>query len=855
MAKTWRHGAWIPSLGISQVMRLNHKLTGAGNEHIMQKMSRTGGRRPFPQLMSYRRFSHNHSKGCRSEQRVFDPVNIREREGSMPKEMLSQGTSFKKVREERAEIDIVRKVRLDLPEVSPSDDDTSGDICTRAWGKGLMRMHIYFPHFIIVIILFLSGCGATISGTIKPPAVQRASGTFLAGASKMDITPPPGYPMGGHSIAGQISRGHWLRLFTRSIFLEDMTGTRIVFVAADLWSIPAGLADRVADLNSRGPAECTVGRAGLILAATHTHQSPGNFSSSPMYNEFASPVPGFDPDLFGFLASRIASSVEEACKNRREAQVFYSAGRMRRKAFARNRSFEAFLLDREARDILQENADLPVGEKVQGYPFPESYHAIDPTLRVLRIREAVLPNRDIAIAAFVAVHATSLTHEAEVYNSDLFGVAAISAERRISSENESILPPVVAIFNGAEGDISPAWVRQDRRDTLSIGEELAENILSMTSGRMVEGSLYYRFLIEGLAGKCLPESYGKTLCTDTGPVAGAATLGGAEDGRTIFYNLGWKEGIKGHSNAAQDPKQPAFDLPFKTPISLTRTIGKVFTAPKTIPIGVYALGPLTMATLPGEFTMVLGRRIALEVKDHLKDVSEDIILIGLANEYLSYFTTPEEYEEQSYEGASMLYGKAAGAYVGHALGILAGELQHGETHPYLNMDYRYDAGPIRRFGVQDIKTTDWSFIERGLSSILEDTMTGESILSSVPAFCWGDRVVDLRTNTGTEATPRVSLATQTTDRSEWVPLMVEGHPEDDRGLNFVTVVLTPQDDLVTWCTFWMLPSVLKGTDASFRFSVRTLEGKTIQSTDCMIREGTVNNECLFDQSLIPAATE
>ena len=72
-------------------------------------------------------------------------MNIREREELMSKEMLSQGTSFKKVRRERAEIDQTRKVRLDLPKVSPSDDDTSGDICDRAWQKGLMRMHIYFP--------------------------------------------------------------------------------------------------------------------------------------------------------------------------------------------------------------------------------------------------------------------------------------------------------------------------------------------------------------------------------------------------------------------------------------------------------------------------------------------------------------------------------------------------------------------------------------------------------------------------------------------------------------------------------------------------------------------------------------
>ena len=665
--------------------------------------------------------------------------------------------------------------------------------------------------------------------------------------------------MGGHSIAGQISRGHWLRLFARSIFLEDQAGTRAVLVSADLWSIPAGLTDRIADLNSQGPAECTVGRAGLILAATHTHQSPANFSSSPMYNAFASPVSGFDPDLFEFLARRIASSVENACKNRRESQVFYIAGRMTRKAFARNRSYEAFLLDPEASGILRENADLPLGEEVREYRFPESYRAIDPTLRVLRIRETALPYRDVAVAAFVAVHATSLTHAAEVYNSDLFGVAAVSAERRLSAGTDDAPPVVVAIFNGAEGDISPAWIAQDRRDTVSLGEMLAEEITSMGYGKMVEGRLRYQFSLDGLAGECLPEFRGQTLCTDTEPMAGAATLGGAEDGRTILYSLGWREGVKGHSNTAQDPKQPALDLPFPVPstISLTKIIGRLSTAPKTIPIGVYELGPLTLATLPGEFTMVLGRRIASEVKDSLKGQPEDVILIGLANEYLSYFTTPEEYEEQSYEGASMFYGKAAGAYVGHRLGLLAGKLQRGEAYLQGDLDYRYKAGPIRRFGVEDTQSADLFSLERGLSPILENTETGESILQTTPAFCWDDRIVNLRggQGPGAEVIPRVSVVTPTTGHSAWDPLVVGGHPTDDSGLDFLTISMAPRQGRVAWCAFWMPPKDFVHDARAFRFSVRTLTGETVLSPECMIRNGKVNEECRFDYKRIPAPTE
>ncbi|RPI36137.1 MAG: hypothetical protein EHM54_06470 [Nitrospiraceae bacterium] len=718
-----------------------------------------------------------------------------------------------------------------------------------------MKKH-FFPLF-AVLMLLASGCGATISGTIRPPSDERATGSFLAGASKVDITPPPGYPMGGHSIAGQIGRGHWVRLSARSIFLEDQTGKRAVLISADLWSIPAGLSDRVAELNSRGPAECTVGRAGLVLAATHTHQSPANFSSSPMYNAFASRISGFDPDLLEFLALRIVTSVENACRNRREAEVLYRKGRMNGKAFARNRSLEAFLRDPEAKAIIKENTDLPLGEDVPEYSFPESYRAIDPTLRVLRIREKARPFRDIALAAFVAVHATALTHDAEVYNSDLFGVAAISAERKLSvGIDNSDTPLVVAIFNGAEGDISPAWIRQDRRDTLILGEELADAIVTMGSGSMVDGGLHYQFSVEPLAGKCLPEQDRRTLCTDTEAVAGAATLGGAEDGRTVFYRLGWREGIKGRSNAAQDPKQPALDLPFRIPdsLSLTRITGQLSAAPKNIPIGVYTLGPLVMATLPGEFTMVLGRRIAQEIKDIMKGQSGDVILIGLANEYLSYFTTPEEYEEQSYEAASMLYGKAAGVYVGHALGLLASKLQLGE--PFLNgsTDFRYKSGPVRRFGIEDVQDAGLSDVKERLSSIIADRATGESILAVTPAFCWRDRVVSLREGIaiGDEVVPRVSIESSARDMSVWEQLTMEGHPEDDSGLNFVTVVVKGGENRLDWCTFWMPPGNFMEQAVNFRFSVRTLAGDTIQSPDCRMREGRVNRECLLEHVLIEA---
>jgi hypothetical protein len=64
-----------------------------------------------------------------------------------------------------------------------------------------------------------------------------------------------------------------------------------------------------------------------------------------------------------------------------------------------------------------------------------------------------------------------------------------------------------------------------------------------------------------------------------------------------------------------------------------------------------------------------------------------VIIAGLANEYLSYFTTPEEYERQHYEGAATLYGKTASLVLQGTLAELASRLVHGQPDPPA---YAYD---------------------------------------------------------------------------------------------------------------------------------------------------------------------
>ena len=64
------------------------------------------------------------------------------------------------------------------------------------------------------------------------------------------------------------------------------------------------------------------------------------------------------------------------------------------------------------------------------------------------------------------------------------------------------------------------------------------------------------------------------------------------------------------------------------------------------------------------------------------------VIAGLANEYLQYFTTPEEYDRQHYEGGSTLYGRASSELLKQSLVALTRTLVQGRPAPKA---YPYDS--------------------------------------------------------------------------------------------------------------------------------------------------------------------
>lgn len=671
----------------------------------------------------------------------------------------------------------------------------------------------------------------TLSGSLPAPRPISPSGTFRAGSGRADITPLPGIPMGGFSIVGRRARGHWARLYARAFYLEDAGGHPLLLVACDLWSMPAGLADRVAELVARAPEGRHVARAHMLLAATHTHHSPGNFSSAETYNRLASIEPGFDLDLFEFLARRIAAAAVRAIKSAEPARLLY--GGTLAGGLGRNRSFEAFLLNPEAEWILRSNAGLPIAGPVVHVPHEDAYRAVDAGVRVIRA-EAADGGRTIGILAFAAVHPTARGPRAELYGGDLFGVAAALAESRLAAAGNE--EAVVAIFNGAEGDVSPNWREQGRAETMRLGGMLAGAIeRASQSARALRGAgpdgspvIESRWRKVRIAGRRFAAADGRVYRTAARGAVGAAALGGAEDGRTFLHALGWREGVRGEPTPEQGRKQDPYN-PFRLDLELPWPVRSVLSllapqqpdVPRAVPLAVHRIGPLALATIPGEATTALGLRAAQAVKEAFtgRSVTVDrVLIVGLAEEYLSYFTTPEEYAAQHYEGGMTLYGPGAGMLLVHELAVQAAA---AELPVAGWRTYRYNPGAERRFDPAGVGSPP-ARADEGLEATVQDLHRGRPV-RDYPTFEWEDERPAWRRE---RLLAEVRIERETPEG--WTTARAAGRPQTDASPDMAVVMLEARSRSSRWAAVWMVPPGTDG-DARYRFAVNTIGGRQVCS--------------------------
>ncbi|MGB1699784.1 MAG: neutral/alkaline non-lysosomal ceramidase N-terminal domain-containing protein, partial [Nannocystaceae bacterium] len=220
----------------------------------------------------------------------------------------------------------------------------------------------------------LLGC-ATIETKTATPLPRTGSGTLLVGAKKSDLTPIPGYPMGGHAIGGRYGLGAMGPLHVRALYLEDPTGTPLILVALDVWAVSPGLRDMVVQLLQDSHGLTHIGPDHVVLSASHTHHSSAAFATENALNLGGGVSPSFSRVLFDRTAARIAQAIADAHDLRRPAAVHHGAKPIQN--YARNRSLTPFLDNAEASTILAQNpfppsCTLPQLPPYRDAPVPES---------------------------------------------------------------------------------------------------------------------------------------------------------------------------------------------------------------------------------------------------------------------------------------------------------------------------------------------------------------------------------------------------------------------------------------------------------------------------------------------------
>ncbi len=104
--------------------------------------------------------------------------------------------------------------------------------------------------------------------------------------------------------------------------------------------------------------------------------------------------------------------------------------------------------------------------------------------------------------------------------------------------------------------------------------------------------------------------------------------------------------------------------------------------PRGVPLLAITVGRRMIVSLPGEGTKEVGARIRAAVGSAIAGSGlEGVVLSGLANEFVLYFTTPEEYDRQHYEGGNTQFGKQSSVLMKNELAKLAGTLVRREPAP------------------------------------------------------------------------------------------------------------------------------------------------------------------------------
>ena len=458
---------------------------------------------------------------------------------------------------------------------------------------------------------------------------QAPAPVLRAGAAQVDITPALGGTTLGYVRPDMPVDGVHTRLTGRALVLKD-ADTKIALLATDLgFALDKDkVVARVADL---GYTHATV-----VYTGTHTHSGPEALSD--------------------WQVEQLAQAIRRADKAMVPAKAAWGSTTVR--GVARNRSIEAHLANHEQ--------DLTYGQGHADDDPAGVEHTVDDVLRVLRVDKA----DGTPLSAWVEfpVHLTASTPYNTLWDSEIAGPTLQHLTDQVRT------PGFVGLYsNGASGDLQPRFDAWNPQTVMDLhGRRLATGAFRAwrTAGADLDAAMPVdqRWTKECYCGQEVEE--GKSVADQ--PVFGLPFLGGSEDGASIFHEPLATEGRR-RPAALADPVHGR-----KIPAAPSAPLEVHDTVPE---FSVLRLGDRVVLNVPGEPSVEMARRLVAAVEPVLPKGVEEAFVVGLANGYYGYLVTPEEYEQQHYEGGHTVYGTWTSLLARNELVELTAALASGKPAP------------------------------------------------------------------------------------------------------------------------------------------------------------------------------
>jgi len=500
--------------------------------------------------------------------------------------------------------------------------------------------------------------------TLALSASAGAQPKLQVGVGRADITPPTGYYMMGWVRSDARVIGQNTRLWARVIVLKRGRH-KVALVSEDLNGIPGGMmataAERVPGFSERN----------VLDSASHTHAAPTGFYNYPTFNTvfmtIDSPTDfqlsgGLDPRLYAFEVRQLAKAIRRANRDLGPGKVGW--GEVDIKHLTKNRSLEAHLYDHGIHE--------PYGEGKMSQDPKGRLHTIDPEANVLRV-DKIMGGRDVPVGMWstFANHGTVNRFQFTFYNEDHHGAATHLVERAIRRKGD--VPPsqdvVNAYGNTNEGDQSSGLDRWGPAAADHVGTVEARKFLKAwhQAGRHMDRT---PTLARRWTRMCFCGQDTAAGPVDDRGVFGQAEFTGSEEGRGPLFDITRVPFEGDHLPVGAGPQGNKIQTPIPLDI------------PTAVPLMALQVDDRMIVSIPGEMTAEMGRRVRHAVQKAAAGHGvHRAVISGLANEYADYFTTPEEYDAQHYEGAATVYGRASSVALQEALVQLTRSLVAGRKAP------------------------------------------------------------------------------------------------------------------------------------------------------------------------------